>query len=126
MPIVKLTYSGMAVDRPATATAIRGVLHEVLAIPPTDGPVLFLDLPDGAYQGSPGGARVIVEVVMFPGRTEATKGALIAGITRAVAAGFDIPATQVLLAIAEPPLDSWGIRGGQQASQVVLGFKTDR
>jgi phenylpyruvate tautomerase PptA (4-oxalocrotonate tautomerase family) len=118
VPIVKVTYSGMAIDRPATAAGIREVMREALAIPSSDGPVLFHDLPADAFQASPGGARVVVEVLMFPGRTEATKAALIAGLTRAVAGGFGIPATEILLAILEPALDSWGIRGGQQASQV--------
>jgi hypothetical protein len=31
----------------------------------------------------------------------------------------------VLIVLHEPPLENWGIRGGQAATDVQLGFKID-
>ena len=66
----------------------------------------------------------LVELVVFPGRTPDAKRKLYAGIAANLArAGVDPQRTLVVL--HEPPLANWGIRGGQAATDVDLGFKID-
>jgi phenylpyruvate tautomerase PptA (4-oxalocrotonate tautomerase family) len=54
----------------------------------------------------------LVRLEVRQGRSAAQKRALL-GVAPA----------DVLVVLLEPPLDNWGIRGGQMASEVDLGFE---
>jgi phenylpyruvate tautomerase PptA (4-oxalocrotonate tautomerase family) len=69
--------------------------------------------------------RTVVNVVMFPGRSQDAKRrlyqAIVANLENCQAA---IPRDHVLICLQEVPFEHWGIRGGQAASDVDLGFST--
>ncbi len=69
--------------------------------------------------------RTVVTVAMFPGRSGEAKRklyqAIVANLENCAAA---IPRDHVLICLQEVPFEHWGIRGGQAASDVDLGFST--
>ena len=67
----------------------------------------------------------VVLVFAFPGRSREAKRDLFAAIVRNLQQAPGIDPRDVFIVICEPPLDNWGIRGGQQASSLDLGFKLD-
>jgi phenylpyruvate tautomerase PptA (4-oxalocrotonate tautomerase family) len=114
-------------NRGAIAESVRKVMGEVLGIPAADGPVLFVEL-DGDSFNMPAAwssERIFVELTIFPGRKPETKARLLAGIVAEIATGYGVAPQAVLVVLQEPPLENWGIRGGQQASQLALGFALD-
>jgi phenylpyruvate tautomerase PptA (4-oxalocrotonate tautomerase family) len=66
----------------------------------------------------------LVEVTMFAGRSMDAKRRLYDAIVRRLAA-LDVPASDVLIALHEPPMENWGVNGGIPASEVDVGFKVD-
>jgi phenylpyruvate tautomerase PptA (4-oxalocrotonate tautomerase family) len=62
---------------------------------------------------------------VFPGRSDAAKKALFASIVRRLQSAPGIVPEKVLVVLHEPPLVNWGIRGGQSAAAVDVGFKID-
>lgn len=59
---------------------------------------------------------------MFAGRSAEAKRRLYQALVRNCG-GLGIAPTDVLVVLHELPLDNWGIRGGQMASEVELGFE---
>lgn len=108
----------------AMLDALDEALSRVLGVPRNDS---FLRL----YEYQPGRARVprihgprfvFVEVQLFAGRSRATKARLYQAIVAALTAS-GVPATDITIALLDIPLDNWGIRGGQPASDVALGIE---
>ena len=64
---------------------------------------------------------VLVEVTMFAGRSRQAKRLLYRALC-ATSARWCRP-TDVFVVLQEPPTENWGIRGGQMASEVDLGFE---
>jgi phenylpyruvate tautomerase PptA (4-oxalocrotonate tautomerase family) len=67
---------------------------------------------------------VFVEGSIFPGRSLDTKRLLYRLVVENVEK-TGIERDRVLVVLHEPPLENWGIRGGQAAVDVQLGFKTN-
>jgi len=65
--------------------------------------------------------RTLISIDCFSGRSLEAKRLLYAGIVENLAA-LGIPADHVMITLHEVGRDSWGIRGGQAASDVDLGF----
>ena len=62
---------------------------------------------------------------MFRGRTKETKRALYKSLVD-VLEKHGIGKNNVRIVIYDVPKENWGIRGGQMASEVELGFETER
>jgi phenylpyruvate tautomerase PptA (4-oxalocrotonate tautomerase family) len=69
-------------------------------------------------------AYTIVTVCAFPGRSLDAKRLLYRSIVERFSE-LGIPPDHVMIVLHEVPREDWGIRGGQAASDVELGFKTD-
>ena len=69
-------------------------------------------------------AYTFVSVEAFAGRSLDAKRALYSGIVAALEP-FGIPKNHVLIVVHDVPRENWGIRGGQAACDVDLGFKVD-
>ena len=69
-------------------------------------------------------AYTLVEITAFPGRSADAKRALYRGIVARLEA-IGIAPADVLIVLAEPPLESWSIRAGAAASDVKIGYKVD-
>jgi phenylpyruvate tautomerase PptA (4-oxalocrotonate tautomerase family) len=65
--------------------------------------------------------RTLVSIDCFTGRSLEAKRALYAGIVENLAA-LGIPRDHVMITLHEIDRENWGIRGGQAASDVDLGF----
>jgi phenylpyruvate tautomerase PptA (4-oxalocrotonate tautomerase family) len=69
--------------------------------------------------------RTVVNVAMFPGRSLDAKRRLYQAIVQELEnCAALIPRDHVLICLREEPFEHWGIRGGQAACDVDLGFST--
>lgn len=93
---------------PARDRHVRLVVHEPhrFAVPPD------LEYPELYTQ---------VTIDCFKGRSLDAKRALYAQIVQRLGV-LGIPSDHVLILVRESPAENWGIRGGQAASDVDLGF----
>src|SRR6266545_2318517 len=69
-------------------------------------------------------AAAFVEGTVFPGRSVDAKRRLYRLLVENLEQA-GVPRDRVLTVLHEPPLENWGIRGGQAANDVQLGFKTE-
>ncbi len=111
-------------EKKAILDGIHAALVEAFRIPDSDRNQLVHEYAEADFEARHGPGAVFVELVVFPGRTPDAKrklyAAVAANLTRA---GVDPQRTVVVL--HEPPLANWGIRGGQAATDVQLGFALD-
>jgi phenylpyruvate tautomerase PptA (4-oxalocrotonate tautomerase family) len=69
--------------------------------------------------------RTVVTIALFPGRSLDAKRRLYQAIvTELEACAARIPRDHVLICLHEVPFEHWGLRGGQAACDVDLGFAT--
>jgi len=126
MPIVHLHVrrGRDAAGRKALLDGVHAALVEAFRIPEHDrNQVLHEHEPDH-LEARRGPGFTLVEITAFPGRSPAAKRALYAALVRNLAAAGVAP-EDVLVVLHEPPLESWGIRGGKSAADVDLGFKVE-
>ena len=126
MPLVHvhLRAGRRAGEKKAIHDGIHAALVDAFRIPEHDRNQLVHEYPDGDFEARHGPGAVFVELVVFPGRTPDAKRKLYAGIAANLGrAGVDPQRTLVVL--HEPPLANWGIRGGQAATDVPIGFALD-
>jgi len=113
---------------PAQKQALLDALHaafvEALKLPPADRNQLVHEYAPGDFEARYGPEAVFVEAVVFPGRSLDAKRRLYRLVVDGLAAA-GVAKDQVLIVLHEPPLENWGIRGGQAATDVQLGFKID-
>jgi phenylpyruvate tautomerase PptA (4-oxalocrotonate tautomerase family) len=130
MPLVKIS---MRDTNPAAANRdakkkLLDILHdalvEIFKIPDFDrsqrleiySPDDF-DLPSNKTPDA-----ILIEITAFPGRTTGTKKKLYRKVVDGISAGFGIPADDITIVIYEPGLECWGLRGGQIATEIDMGF----
>jgi phenylpyruvate tautomerase PptA (4-oxalocrotonate tautomerase family) len=108
--------------------AVHAALREAFNIPEWDRTVRLIAHEPHRLQVSPRLAHperfTMVTIDCFAGRSLAAKRALYAAITRNLVA-LGIPADHVLVLLREAPLENWGVRGGQPACDVDLGFQVN-
>ena len=125
MPNTKIeTRAGWVTDARALIDAVQAALREALQLPEWDRTLRLIEHEADHFAVPPGrGPRyTLVEVTMFSGRSLAAKRALYQAIVRNLGA-LGVPATDVKITLIEVPPENWGIRGGQPASEVDLGFE---
>ncbi len=111
-------------EKKAILDGIHEALVEAFRIPDSDRNQLLHEYPDGDFEARHGAGAVFVELVVFPGRSADAKRRLYAAIAANLGrAGVD--PEQTLVVLHEPPLESWGIRGGKAATDVRIGFALD-
>jgi phenylpyruvate tautomerase PptA (4-oxalocrotonate tautomerase family) len=112
----------------ALMTAVHSALLEGFKIPEWDRNVrLVVHEPHRmAYPTNCQQPELFTQVSIdaFAGRSLAAKRVLYQAIVRNLAA-LGIPGTHVTIVIREVTRENWGIRGGQAACDVDLGFSTD-
>ncbi|NJM44713.1 MAG: tautomerase family protein [Brachymonas sp.] len=109
--------------------AVQTALLTTLTLPETDRNVMLTAHAPHQMITSPAltepNKRTVVEIAMFPGRSLEVKRrlyrAIVAQLAQCEAA---IPEDHVLISLREEPFEHWGIRGGQAACDVELGFET--
>lgn len=105
--------------------AVHDALVAAFRIPPQDKHVRLVVHEPHRFACSPRLAdpefATLVTVDCFAGRSVEAKRRLYAGIVERLRL-FGIPPEAVLITLRESPAENWGIRGGQAACDVELGF----
>lgn len=97
---------------------------ESLQLPPDDRNVRLIEYQSDFFQmKSP--FEILIEISMFAGRTKDTKRKLFRTIVNNLESGGVLAKEKVLITLNEQPLENWGVRGGNPADEVDLGFKVD-
>ena len=127
MPSILIeTREGWIASPEAAIAAVYGAVAEALKLPAWDRTVRLVEHRASHFPPPPSrGARfTLVGVTMFPGRSAEAKRALYRGVVAALER-LGAPALDVTVTLVEVAAENWGIRGGQMASEVDLGFKVD-
>jgi phenylpyruvate tautomerase PptA (4-oxalocrotonate tautomerase family) len=126
VPLVRLEVrqGRSAAQKQALLDAAHAALVDALAIPAHDRMQRIVEHAREDFELPPGSSDdfVLVEVTMFAGRSRPAKRRLYQALVRNFGELGVAPA-DVFVVLHEPPLDNWGIRGGQMASEVDLGFE---
>ena len=129
MPLVHIdVLQGHSVaHRRAVLDGVHAALVECFKIPDHDRNQVLREHAADNFDRPPGKSDyfTVVQVLAFPGRSREAKRDLFAAIVRNFRQAPGIDPRDVFIVICEPPFDNWGIRGGQQASSLDLGFKID-
>ena len=125
MPFSRITTNFALENESLFIDDFHNKLMSVLKIPEHDRQIVLDQKTEGFYQPTnSSGKYLIFEIKMFAGRTLETKKQLYKELfALAKAVGVDGPNVNVILEDIEK--HNWGIRGGQPASEVDLGFKTN-
>lgn len=112
----------------ALMEAVHSALCEAFAIKAGDRNVRLVVHEAHRFACPPGRlhpeAYTHVSIDAFAGRSLDAKRALYRGIVENLAT-FGIAKDHVMILLRELPRENWGIRGGQAACDVELGFKVD-
>lgn len=110
----------------ALIDAVHSAHVEGLKIPQDDRTLRLVVHEPHRFSLPPGkGDRyTLVTIDLFSGRSLAAKKALYQAVVRNLGA-LDIPPDHITVVLHEVPPENWGIRGGQAASEVDLGFKVE-
>jgi phenylpyruvate tautomerase PptA (4-oxalocrotonate tautomerase family) len=126
MPLVRLEVrqGRSATQKQALMDAAHAALVEALGIPDHDRMQRIVEHARKDFELPPGRSDdfILVEVTMFSGRSRQTKRRLYQALVRNFGELGVAPA-DVFVVLQEPPTENWGIRGGQMASEVDLGFE---
>lgn len=127
MPIV---HVHVARGRPraelqAILDGVHAALVEAFRIPEQDRNQLLHEHDPAHFESAKGAAFTLVEITVFPGRSDQAKRTLYAALVRNLERAPGIPPEKVLIVLHEAPLVNWGVRGGQAAADVDLGFRLD-
>ena len=126
MPLVRLEVrqGRSATQKQALLDAAHAALVEALSIPDHDRMQRLVEHAREDFELPTGSSDdfVLVEVTMFAGRSRQAKCRLYRALVRNFGE-LGVAPTDVFVVLEEPPMDNWGIRGGQMASEVDLGFE---
>lgn len=127
MPIVHIHIArGWSLERRrALMSGVHAALVEAFRIPPQDSNQLLQEHEPEHLVSTKGPDFTLVEITAFAGRSLEAKRTLYAAIARNLEKDAGIPRGSVMVVLREAPLENWGIRGGQAACDVELGFKVD-
>ena len=129
MPLAQIDvlHGHSVAHRRAILDGVHAALVECFKIPDHDRHQVLHEHAADNFDRPPGKSdnSTVVQILAFPGRSREAKRALFAAIVRNLQQAPGIDPCDVFIVLCEPPLDNWGIRGGQQASSLDLGFKID-
>jgi phenylpyruvate tautomerase PptA (4-oxalocrotonate tautomerase family) len=126
MPIVHvhLRAGRTAARKQAILDALHAAFVEALKIPVADRNQLLHEHAAEHFEGRYGPETILVEASVFPGRSLDAKRLLYRLIVEGLEKAGEAR-DRALIVLHEPPLEDWGIRGGQAATDVQLGFKIE-
>ena len=110
----------------ALLEAVQTAIATSLALPPADRYIRLAEHAKDEWLLPPDktDAFTLIEIALFEGRTPETKGALYQAIVEAVDK-VGVAKTDVFIRLIEQPRANFGIRGGQRADLVDLGYKVN-
>lgn len=125
-----MPISRIEVRRPRPADEVQALIEALylaqraaLKVPEGDRHIRYVEHRPEHFAVPPGksGNFTYVEINLFPGRSLDAKRALYQEIVRRFGE-LGIAPGDILIVLHEPPQENWGIRGGQPACEVDLGF----
>jgi phenylpyruvate tautomerase PptA (4-oxalocrotonate tautomerase family) len=126
MPLVKISIrqGRTTSEKKSLLDAVHAALVEAFKIPEGDRNQRLFEFSEENFEISEGKTDryTLIEITAFPGRSLEAKRKLYQAISKKLEA-LEIPPNDVFIVLYEPPLESWGIRGGFPASEVNIGFK---
>jgi phenylpyruvate tautomerase PptA (4-oxalocrotonate tautomerase family) len=129
MPLVKIEIrKGYSPEyKKAILDGVHQALVDALGIPDSDRFQRIYELDSEDFECPPDRSHAVtmIQITMFPGRSFDAKKKLYQNIIQNLGKNPGIDGIDILIILLEPPMENWGIRGGQPASEVDLGFKID-
>jgi len=113
-------------DRRAIVEAVNRAMIEALRVPEDSHPVRLHEFDAEAFliPAESTEAFTLVEATIFSGRSLETKRALYRGLIDNLGS-LGIVAADVRVVLYEVPRENWGLKGGQPASEIDLGFEVE-
>lgn len=126
MPLTTLTMrpGRTTEEKRAILDAVHGALVRAFHIPENDRFQFINEVTEENWDVARSPGQILVEIKVFSGRSVDAKRALYKGIVDNLGECGVAP-TDVFIVVNDLPKENWGIRGGQAACDVDLGFKTD-
>jgi phenylpyruvate tautomerase PptA (4-oxalocrotonate tautomerase family) len=128
MPLVRIEIlkGRPASERRLLLQAVHAALVEAFGIPEDDRTQRLIEHDPENFEIPPGQSEsyILVEITAFPGRSPTAKRALYKAIVRNLGE-VGVTPNDILIVLQEPSMENWGIRGGQSADEVDLGFRLD-
>jgi len=123
--LVEVRGSWIGDRKPDFLDAIDAAILESLKTPPGDTILRLIEHAPNRFVHPRGAGDKFtrIEIMMFPGRSGEAKRALYKAIVRNLAR-FDVPAQDVKILLVEVPKENVGLRGGNAASDLDLGYET--
>jgi phenylpyruvate tautomerase PptA (4-oxalocrotonate tautomerase family) len=125
MPIVRISIlKGRTLEEKKEITeAVHDALMSSFRIPETDNNQRIHEYDPQDYILPPGKTEkyILVEITVFPGRSQEAKRELYQAIVSKLGK-LNVETMDISIILYEPPLENWGIRGGIPASDIDLGF----
>lgn len=123
---VRRQYSDL--QEAAIIEAVHAAMRDALQLPPHDRMVRLVAHAPHRFACPPDRSKpeyfTHISIDAFAGRSLAAKRILYRTVVENLAP-FGIPADHVLIMLREIPAENWGVRGGQAACDIDLGFKID-
>lgn len=108
--------------------AVHSALVTAFRIPPQDKHVRLVVHEPHRFACSPNQTKpecyTLVTIDCFAGRSVEAKRSLYREIVEQLAV-FGIPGEDITITLRESPTENWGLRGGQAASDIDLGFNVN-
>jgi len=127
MPIAKIEVcrARPAHEVEALIEAVYQAQREALKVPEDDRQIRYIEHKPEHFAIPPSKTcdYTFVEILIFPGRSLEAKRNLYRGIVQRFGK-LGIAPTDILIALQEPPMENWGVRG-LPATEVDLGFSLD-
>jgi phenylpyruvate tautomerase PptA (4-oxalocrotonate tautomerase family) len=126
-PLVKIEIrKGFASEyKKAIFDGVHRALVDALGIPDSDRFQRIYELDKEDFECPPDRSQAVtmIQITMFPGRSFDAKKKLYQYIVHNLGENPGIDGNDIMIILLEPPMENWGIRGGQPASEVDFGFK---
>lgn len=123
MPFSRITTNFILENESSFIDDYQNLLVNVLQIPEHDRQIVLEQKEHGFYQPpDSSGKYLIFEIKMFSGRTFETKKKLFKELF-SLAVNLGVEPSNINVILEDIDKQNWGIRGGQPASEVDLGFE---
>ena len=111
-------------EKKAILDGVHGALRTAFGIPEHDRTQIIHEVSGENWDVAGFPDRIIVEIKAFSGRSLNAKRILYKEIVNSLGR-CDVESKNVFIIVNDLPLENWGIRGGQAACDIDLGFKVD-
>jgi phenylpyruvate tautomerase PptA (4-oxalocrotonate tautomerase family) len=108
----------------AVIEAVHAAMVEAIKIPREDRTLRLVEHEASCFAVPPqrGERYTLIEITLFAGRSLEAKRRLYKAIVRNFAA-LGVPPLDIKIVLIEVPAENWGVRGGEAASDIDLGFE---